>query len=338
MAIHSVGDQARAFVLQSQSARLRNTLQVLTDELSSGIVADRAGRVSGNTTQLHHFETQIALLNQYKSAGAEAAASAEAIQNILGALQKDAAEFNATLLTSDATKGVGHVPLRVAEAQGLFETAVGRLNSSIAGLHLFSGLATDTPALIEPDLILDEIKTLTAGMTTAADVEAAITGWFDASPGGGGFLDFAYRGTMGEPRLAQIADDRVIAFATSAATPAIRELLKSYALTAVADSGAIAADSTAQLRLIERTGEKLRSNDGALLDEMGRVGLLESLADRFSTEHTNALAIAEIGRANLITADPFQTATALQEVQTQMQTLYTLTARLSGLRLVEYLR
>ncbi|AUH32562.1 hypothetical protein [Paracoccus tegillarcae] len=338
MAIHSVGDQARAFVLQNQTAHLRNSLNVLTDELATGLVADKAGRLGGNTTQLHHFESQIAILNQYKSSGQEAANIAEATQQVLAALHSDAAGFAADALATRPATNTTAVSLRASQAQALFGAAVARLNTNVAGLHLFAGQATDTPALAGAEAILTELQAVTAGMSTAADVETAIIDWFDAAPGGGGYLDFAYNGTIGEPRLAQIAEERVISFSTSGATPAIRNLLKGLAVAALSNAPTLAAADTERLSMVDRAGALLRSNETAVLDEMGRVGLLQSLAERFGTEHSNALAVAEIGRSNLITADPFLTATALQQVQVQMETLYTLTARLSGLNLVDYLR
>lgn len=338
MTIHSVGDQARAFVLQNQTTRLRNMLQVLTGEQSSGIVADRAARVDGNTGLLSHYESQIALLTQYQETGAEVGAIATATQDVLSALHADASGLSATLLSVGAAETSRFVPLRAAEARSLFTSTVGRLNTDLAGLHLFSGQASDMPPLIAPEEILDQLQLLTAGMTTAVAVETAIFDWFDAPAGGGGYLDLAYRGTIDQPRQAQIAEDRSIAFATSAEAPAIRGLLAALAVAAMADSNALATPGSERLQLVRGAGTALRSNESALLDEMGRVGLLESLAERFGTEHAHALAVAQIGRERLISADPYQTATALQEVQTQMQTLYTLTARLSALKLVDYLR
>lgn len=338
MAIHSVGDQARAFVLQNQTNHLRNSLKVLTEELASGTVANKADRLSGNTTQLHHFESRITILQQYKTVGNETANAAEATQQVLAALHADASNFADSSLALGAAINTTTVPLRSSEAQGLLGAAIGRLNTEVAGLHLFAGQATDTPPLVSADGILAELQALTAGLPTSSDVEMAIANWFDAPPGGSGYLDFAYNGTLGEPRLAQIAEERVISFSTSAASPVIRELLKGLSLAALADAGTLATNREERLRMIERSGEMLRSNERSMLDEMGRVGLLQSIADRFATEHSNALALAEIGRSNLITADPFQTATALHQVQAQMETLYTLTARLSRLRLVEYLR
>lgn len=338
MTIHSVGDQARALLLQGQTARLRNSLQVLTGELTSGFVADRAGRVGGNTSLIHHFETRIALLTQYQQAGFEAAAAASATQDVLAALQGEASNFSATLISVSAADSEDFVPLRAVEARGHLVSVVGRLNAEVAGLHLFAGQASDTPPLIGAEDMLDALQVLTAGLTTADQVQAAVSNWFTAPPGGGGYLDLAYRGTIDQPRQVQIDADRSMTFTTDAATPAIRDLLAALATAALADSPGLMASGRERLELVHRAGAALLSNESALLDEMGRVGLLESLAERFGTEQAHALGVAEIGRARLITADPFQTATALQEVETQMQTLYSLTARLSKLKLVDYLR
>lgn len=336
MAINTIGDQARAFVLQSQTARLRSTLQVLSQEMASGKVADQAKRVGGNTTILHHYESQITLLKQYQQTGAEAATVAETMQHVLGALHEDSSSFSNSLIAANATSMKSQIGLRVSEARSMFASAVSRLNTQIADQFIFAGQATDTPPVVAADTILSELTTVTTGLSNAADLETAIASWFDAAPGGGGYLDFAYQGTTGVPRLVQIADQRSVAFMTSGATPSVREVLKAFALAAVADG--VAMPDSEQIQAIRRSGQILLDNQQNILDESGRLGLLEQLADRFQAEHSNALALVQIGRSKLVSADPFDTATALSEVQTQMETLYSLTARLSKLKLVDYLR
>ena len=46
----------------------------------------------------------------------------------------------------------------------------------------------------------------------------------------------------------------------------------------------------------------------------------------------------EIARTDILAIDPYRTATELQSTETRLETLYTLTARLSRLSLSEYLR
>jgi flagellar hook-associated protein 3 FlgL len=46
----------------------------------------------------------------------------------------------------------------------------------------------------------------------------------------------------------------------------------------------------------------------------------------------------ETGRQSLIGADPYESATRLQETQARLEALYTITARTARLSLTEYLR
>jgi flagellar hook-associated protein 3 FlgL len=45
-----------------------------------------------------------------------------------------------------------------------------------------------------------------------------------------------------------------------------------------------------------------------------------------------------MARSDIVSVDPFEVATELQNLQVQLETIYTITARLSGLSLTKYLR
>lgn len=73
---------------------------------------------------------------------------------------------------------------------------------------------------------------------------------------------------------------------------------------------------------------RLRSDLGA-----GQARIEEA---RVTVETTRAG--LELERGRLTEADPYRTATDLQALQTRLETLYVLTARLSRLTLTEFLR
>ena len=75
-----------------------------------------------------------------------------------------------------------------------------------------------------------------------------------------------------------------------------------------------------------------------LTSVQGRIGLLQERLDRAGAGNAAAYASLEMARNTIVSADPFATATALSQVQVQMETLYSVTARLSSLKLVNYLR
>jgi len=66
--------------------------------------------------------------------------------------------------------------------------------------------------------------------------------------------------------------------------------------------------------------------------------VIEAQIDGATARNTAESSALELARAELIAIDPYKAATDLTSVQTQLETLYALTARLSRLSLVEYLR
>jgi flagellar hook-associated protein 3 FlgL len=67
-------------------------------------------------------------------------------------------------------------------------------------------------------------------------------------------------------------------------------------------------------------------------------GVTESLLVEAEIAEGVERGVLESARSKIISADPYETASALEAVQFQIETLYVLTARTSQLRLTDYLR
>ena len=70
---------------------------------------------------------------------------------------------------------------------------------------------------------------------------------------------------------------------------------------------------------------------------MTLIGLQEAATTQTQAQNTAENTSLSLIRSTLISADPYETATALQETEASIQNLYTLTARLSRLKLTDYL-
>jgi flagellar hook-associated protein 3 FlgL len=68
------------------------------------------------------------------------------------------------------------------------------------------------------------------------------------------------------------------------------------------------------------------------------VGDAEAAIERARIRNEAELSAAELARARILEADPFRAATDLQSVQNQLESLYTVTSRLSRLSLTSFLR
>ncbi len=80
------------------------------------------------------------------------------------------------------------------------------------------------------------------------------------------------------------------------------------------------------------------SASGSLTALRADVGLEEERAAEAVTRNSALAASLTIMRNELALVDPYATAVALQDTETQLETQFALTARLSNLSLVNYLR
>lgn len=338
MAFYSIGDQARAFALQTASSRLKTSLGTLTDELASGQVADVGQRLQGNTQALSAIESQLNLVTQHRHNAAEQALRLTGMQDRLAHMQALTSELGVSLMAPPFTETVGLVAMRAAAVSDDLTAVVSLLNGKVAGAQLFSGQALDRPPLSSGPAILDELESLTSGLATAADVAAAVDDWFDAPQGGGGFLDSAYFGTLNAPLTVVLNEGRRLDNTTDAASAPIREALKGLATAALVDRGVLGGQYGEQRALMQMGGQVLVGNDADLLAEMAQIGNLQQYATRAEAEHVSELTVLQMARNEIRSADPFETAGALKQVEAQLEMLYTVTARLSRLTLTEYLR
>lgn len=336
MTVQSIGDQARAFAMQAASNRIKTTLATLTAELSSGEVADLGARLGGNTQNLAGIEARLAMLAQFKNNAAEAAAHTKGMQDALTAVHSATEDMGQGLFIEPTATTDDLMVARSAEAASTLQTVIGRLNGSVGERFLFSGTESDTTPLASADEILSELAGLVSGLTTAEDVAEAVTDWFDAPAGAGGFVDFAYRGGAGG-QLTPIGEDTSIALTTTALSPSIRDSLKGLATAALIDRGTLASDPQEAQELLRTAGKALLDNSPALVAEMSRVGYAQQVIATVQTEGEAATATLQTARNALREADPFATSAAINEAETKLQTLYTVVGRLSQLKLADYI-
>lgn len=335
MSFTTIGDLSQSFQLRRDNARLKADLQRLTAELSTGRLPDLRAATGGDLRPLAALDRSVALLTALGTAGAEAALFAEVAQAALGRIADGAGTLSGAALLARTSAVPSQIDAVGREAAQQFEAAVARLNVQAAGRSVFAGLATDGPALRPGAEILDALALATAGAATVADVEAALDIWFDP---GGDFETTAYIGSPDPLRPIRVSEGELVDFPVTALDPALRDTLRAMALGALLDRGVLAGDIAQRAALAGASGEDLLAAKDRLVALRASVGDAEAAIDRARGRTAAERAAAEIARAMIVEADPFRAAADLQAVQGQLETLYTVTARLSRLSLTEYLR
>lgn len=337
MNLMSIGDMAQAYQMRRHNVQLKDQAMRLTEEMTTGMTADLAGAVSGDFTALAGIDRSLRTLESYGTATSEAALFAATMQSALAAVQDIPGEIGPTLLSAATTTSPTHVSAATADARQKFLGAVATMNVQVGGRYVFSGNTTDVRPFAAGEDMLAALSVATAAATSATDVVAAVEAWFDAPAGGGGFLDAGYLGSGTPLAPFRLGADERAELDVNGASPAIRGLLKGLALAALVSEDALAGNGIERSRLARAAGERVLGAEGSLAVLRARVGTVEGHVDQVAVRNTAETTALGIARTEIVAADPYDTASALEAVTTQMETLYTLTARLSRLSFAEYL-
>lgn len=328
------GDLAQTLQTRHQTATLKLAAQQLGTEMATGRAADTAAALRGDLVALAAIETALARAAGHRTATAEAALFAEGVQAALDRLNDGAAAVAPLLLASGSASATSMVGPAARESAAGLETAVATLNTRLGDRSLFAGIATTGPALAPAGVILDAVATAAAAETTAAGVEAAVAAWFDDPAG---FAAVAYLGGPPRPPLALSPEDRA-SLPVTALEPALRDTLAALAIGALTDRGTPALPDGERAALAQRAGERLLTGQSARTELQAAVGTQEARIASAARRNAAETAALDLARASLLGVDPADTATRLQATQTQIETLYAVTVRLSRLSLADFLR
>ncbi len=152
----------------------------------------------------------------------------------------------------------------------------------------------------------------------------------------GGFAATVYQG--GDPLApVPIGRDQSARIDVTALDPAIVGTIKSLAMASLLARGVLAGSDVARSDLAKRAGEDLAGNQSTMAELEARLGTTEANILAASVQNDAEKSALETARLGLLSVDPYETAAKLQEAQTQLETLFALTARMSRLSLVNYL-
>lgn len=335
MNFQTIGDLAQSFALRRQGVDLKQQIDRLGGELSSGRVADLGAHLSGLMQPIADIEHRLTVLSSYQTAAREAATDTSIMQTALAQVQDSAnglATQAITVMSSPAQDQLGNLAFT---ARQTLDAIIGALNTEVAGRAVFSGVSTDSTSLVDGSTVVSELRNTLSGAQDLAEIDARLETFFDAPDGG--FQTLIYRGGAAGVTPYQLGSGESVALDIRADNPELRSTLRNVALLAVVDDDVIAVDESARMALASDAGLALLARQSGLTSLRANLGTAEARIDRSATRIAAEITGLEIARSDIIGADPFETAVELEQAQFQLEALYTVTARASRLSLVNFL-
>lgn len=333
----SFGDMA------SVLRNMRTTTQVKTDlenynyEVSSGLKHDLRASVSGDFTPLASVERALRTISAYETSINEASLMATGAQVSLEAISTHVSDMAAPLLTAATSADATSVSVSATDARTRLDAVISAMNARISGRALFAGAATGQVPMITSDDMLTALQTdiAAAGATTADDVATVLDTWFNTA--GGGFETLAYQGS-GTPLSAMaLSETESVSLELTAADPAFRDTLRGIATAALVAEGTLDGDLTQQTEMIRDAGEVLLGAESGLADIRAHVGSVEARIEEALLTNSAQGYAYESAKSDIVSADIYESAALLTQAESQLELIYTLTARLSRLSLSDYL-
>jgi flagellar hook-associated protein 3 FlgL len=330
----SIGDLARGLMLQRHLTVVKGDLARLSETLATGRHQDMALQARGNLGPLAAIDGALTRLDAWRDATATLSGRLGAQQSALGAIHGLAQGQASALIRLDLATSESDVTRAALDARQYLDAATGLLNARFGDEAVFAGTRGDGPAVRTAEGILDALWPVVQGAPDAEAARSLVLDWFDDPAG---FVAQGYLGGPSKPAQA-VGPDTAASAAVTAEDPAIRRTLAGLAMAALVDRGLFSGDPANRQALARMAGEDLIASADERVHLAGEIGLVEQRLAMIDTRNASERSALSIAQANLTSADPFATAAALEATRVQLETLYSVTARLSGLNLLGFLR
>lgn len=331
-----IGNMASYYQKSLESTRIKSDLTRLGQELASGQKSDLKRAVGGDLTQFNGIKSALSSLSVYATTAKEAEQFTESVQLSLQAVQQLTEDLAPTLLSAGNSANDSQMRIAASEAEERLEALISALNGQNAGRSMFAGDNVKVPALADANTIITAVTAATAALTTPASIEAEVDNWFDLV--GGGFETTGYLGSTTDLEPFRIGPDQTADVNLRADDQTFRDTMKGFVMAALVANGALASDIGARAELLSAAGQRLFAANGDLIETRAEIGVSQNRIEQELVRNAAETGALQSVQVNLTAADPYQTATEIQAAEVQLQSLYTITARLASLNLVNYLR
>ena len=318
--------------LSRQIADIKARANTTRTEAVTGRISDVTAAVKGDNggVNLLHKAVDDARAFQYNLSLAEN--RAQRSQSVLSFVGSHGARIGSEALAALGRDDPSTMRVIAEDAKTALQSIFASLNTTEGGRALFSGDVADRSPLTSSEQMLSDVSAILAGSVDKADADAQLDAYFNDPAGG--FATSIYDGGAGRAPKVEIAEGVRIDVAVKADDPAIKDLLRSLAVTASSES----VTNGERSQILESNFSKAISANAMLIEVRGILGVNES---RISAAKANHEA-EEVALTTLLNAksarDPYEAASELQLLESQLESAYLLTARIARLSIAEYLR
>jgi flagellar hook-associated protein 3 FlgL len=348
MTISSISTASLTSVLSQSVSSLQSQLANAELELSTGQDADVGLTLGVTTSQSLSLQQQQSYLQTLTTTNNTAATRLSTTQNVLSSMQSNAQDFLNSLIENNGITTT--TSALQTSATGDLQSMISGLNSQVNGSYIFAGTNTANAPITDyfaqnaPNAaaVTNAISTaFPSGASTATGAQmtsfldnqfsSMFTGDWSTTSGTGSGWSSASDTTL----TSQISTSDKQSTSVSANQTAFRQLSEAY--TMVSSLAGQNLTSDAYQAVVTKAQSLVSSAISGLTDIQSNVGVAQAAITSSNNQMSAQITIFNTQVDNLDGADAYDAATKVNNLQTQIETAYSLTNQLKQLSLVNYI-
>jgi len=343
-----ISSQAVSQALRYQMADMQQRLTEAQTELVTGKVADTGLALGAQTGQAISLSRDIDRMKGLVSSNALVGTRLTATQNALGQFANVAQAFMSTLVT-DSTGTIDDSVIQSA-AQTALSSATAALNTNVNGEYIFSGINTDAQAINDfnsgspspkqaLDTAFDDYFHFSIDDPQAANITAdQMNNFMD------GLLTSQFQGTgwtttwskaSDQPITNRISLNETAQTSLSANKEGVQKFMMAAAMLSDFSGGNLSG--AARNAMVNRAVAFVGDTQTAITDQQSQIGLVQNRVSKANDQLNSQVNLLNTHLVSMEGVDQNEAATRISTLLNQIETSYTLTARLQKLSLVNYL-
>ncbi len=332
MSNFSVPDILSFTRLSRSIADIKSRADTTRTEAVTGRYEDLTAQLKGDVGSAHLLQKAINDAKSYGSLLSQAELRAQMTQSVLDSASSSANGIGPAAFSAFSTGDETQLKTISTQARGALTSLFSDLNTTLGGRTLFAGDAPDGPALTAPDLFFADMNAIFASAADAADLEAQLDAYFDDPAGG--FETNIYAGGDGETPNVELSPGVRVDISAKANSTEIKALMRGLAELAFYDS---ATYGDAQ-DIGQAGAERVMRAEVDLTALRAGIGVNEARIAAAKDRYANEEVVLGKLYNEKTARDPYEAASELQLLESQLEASYLLSVRLGNLSLTNFMR
>lgn len=344
--------------MRSHVSETSLALQRAGQELSTGRRADMFGDLGPRAGVAITMRAREENTQAYLSANSVLENKLEAMLSSIETIREPVEEVLQAAILNKESPGTGAFAVQ-SQARAALETVMGTLNVSFNGEFIFSGTTSNVRALnrwedadattgLSPEDVMSAI--IGAGpvdVATAGTIIAEIDQAFDSTHANANY-NFEASFYNGTPELdgGGLPNDRIagrldqgqeLVYGIQANDQGFRDIIKGLSMLSAVDIESI-GDEDAYRAWMNDVVETLADGVQGALDASANLGFNQQLVEKAKVRLEDISMVQRKQIATYENIDPYEVATQMSSLETQLQASYSVSSRLAGLTILDWYR